>query len=106
MSLEEIAMGLIVGAGTARSEAREAIRLARLGNLDAARERLQAAGSALIEAHHIQADLIQEEAAGNQTPITLLLIHAQDHLMNAITMKEMAEEFIALYAALTPTSKK
>jgi PTS system cellobiose-specific IIA component len=106
MSLEEIAMGLIVGAGTARSEAREAIRLARSGNLEAARERLQAAGAAMIEAHHIQTDLIQAEAAGSQTPINLLLIHAQDHLMNAITIKEMAEEFIELYASRKPTSKE
>ena len=25
------------------------------------------------------------------------MVHAQDHLMNAITVKDMAEEFIDLY---------
>lgn len=99
MSTEEIAMGLIIDAGTARSDAREAIRLARSGDLAAAKDRLQTASDSLIKAHHIQTGLIQQEAAGNHTPVNLLLIHAQDHLMNAITMKELAEEFIELYAA-------
>jgi len=99
MRTEEIAMGLIVGAGTARSDAREAIRLARSGNLTAARELLQSASESLLSTHHIQTDLIQEEATGNHIELNLLLIHAQDHLMNAITMKEIAEEFIELYAS-------
>jgi len=93
-------MGLIVGAGTARSDAREAIRLARSGDLIAARERLQSASEALKDAHHIQTELIQTEATGSHTAINLLLIHAQDHLMNAITMKDLAEEFIELYAVI------
>lgn len=48
-------------------------------------------------AHRIQTDLIQEEARGNHAEISLLLVHAQDHLMNAITVKELAEEFITLH---------
>lgn len=96
--MEEVAMALIVGAGTARSEAMEAIRTARSGDLAAARQHLKAASDALIEAHHVQTDLIQEEAAGNPTELTLLLVHAQDHLMTAMTVKDLAEEFVALYA--------
>ncbi|MBJ3789737.1 PTS lactose/cellobiose transporter subunit IIA, partial [Bacillus sp. OA1] len=34
---------------------------------------------------------------GNHAEISLLLVHAQDHLMNAITVKELAEEFITLH---------
>ncbi|MDX7989752.1 PTS lactose/cellobiose transporter subunit IIA, partial [Xenorhabdus sp. 12] len=49
------------------------------------------------EAHHFQTELIQSEARGEKTEISVLLIHAQDHLMNAITVKELAEEFITLH---------
>ncbi|KKH66051.1 hypothetical protein DU75_10400, partial [Methanosarcina mazei] len=58
---------------------------------------LEEASKELIEVHSIQTDLIQKEAAGIQPEITLLMIHAQDHLMNAMTVKDMAAEFVSLY---------
>ncbi|MNJ80672.1 Lichenan-specific phosphotransferase enzyme IIA component [compost metagenome] len=45
----------------------------------------------------MQTRLIQEEAGGTKQEITLLMIHAQDHLMNAMTVKDMAKEFVELY---------
>jgi PTS system cellobiose-specific IIA component len=41
--------------------------------------------------------MIQEEAAENIKGVTILMAHAQDHLMNAITVIDMAKEFIDLY---------
>ena len=58
---------------------------------------MKLASEEISAAHRIQTDLIQEEARGNHTEISLLLVHAQDHLMNAITVKELAEEFITLH---------
>ena len=29
--------------------------------------------------------------------ITLLMVHAQDHLMNAMTVRDLAQEMIAMY---------
>ncbi|PHA01297.1 hypothetical protein COE51_04775 [Bacillus pseudomycoides] len=49
------------------------------------------------EAHHFQTELIQSKAGGEKTEITVLLIEAQDHLMNSITVKESALEFVDLY---------
>jgi cellobiose PTS system EIIA component len=51
----------------------------------------------LNEAHHIQTSLIQQEIRGEKVEISLLMIHAQDHLMNAITMKDLATEVVDLY---------
>lgn len=51
----------------------------------------------LIKAHHFQTALIQNEAKGAKTEPTLLMIHAQDHLMNAMTMKDLASEIVDLY---------
>jgi PTS system cellobiose-specific IIA component len=95
-NLESI-MSLIANAGEAKSKALEAIGDAKRGDVDVAKVKLEGAGQELIKAHKIQTKLIQKEAGGNKQEITLLMIHAQDHLMNALTIKDLAAEFIDLY---------
>jgi PTS system cellobiose-specific IIA component len=94
---EENIFQLILHAGNGKSSAMEAIQAAKAGNYEEAREKLNQAGSELNEAHHIQTSLIQGEIRGEKTEISLLMIHAQDHLMNAITVKDLATEFVELY---------
>jgi cellobiose PTS system EIIA component len=94
---EEIVMGLIVSSGNARSLAMEAIRAAKEGMFEKADVLLTECEDALIEAHNIQTELIQKEIRGEHVPIMLLMVHAQDHLMNAIVVKEMAHEIIDLH---------
>ena len=100
MDIERSTMQLIMHGGTARSKAMEAIASAKEGKAAEARELLHEADAALAEAHRAQAELIQSEADGETVPITLILVHAQDHLMNAITVKDLATEFVDLYARL------
>jgi PTS system cellobiose-specific IIA component len=100
MDIERSTMQLIMHGGTARSKAMEAIASAKEGRIEAARAELREAEAALVEAHKSQADLIQAEADGEAIPASLLLMHAQDHLMNAITVKDMAAEFVDLYERL------
>lgn len=97
MDLQEKAMELIVAAGNARSFAMEAIGKSKIGNSEEARQLINKALEEVNKAHKIQTQLIQEEAAGNKIELNLLMVHAQDHLMNAITVKELASEFIDLY---------
>jgi PTS system cellobiose-specific IIA component len=97
MNYEQITLEIIVNGGNARSYSMEAIHLAKAGKLEEAREKLEAAGKVLGEAHAVQTRLIQEEASGNTVEMSLLMVHAQDHLMNAITVKDLAEEFIDMY---------
>lgn len=94
---EIIVFGLITSSGNAKSHALEAIQLAKAGNFKAARQSISAAEDALGEAHKTQTGLIQSEARGDKTELSILLVHAQDHLMNAILMKDLAIEFIELY---------
>lgn len=75
----------------------EAISFAKKGDFDKARAKLDQAGEEIIKAHRIQTTLIQQEAGGNSQPLTLLMVHAQDHLMNAISIKDLAVEFVDLY---------
>ncbi|WP_088013218.1 PTS lactose/cellobiose transporter subunit IIA [Gottfriedia acidiceleris] len=92
-----ISFQIILHGGNARSLSLEAIRFAKNGKMEEALESLKQAKEELGLAHQIQTTLIQDEAADNKTEINLLLVHAQDHLMNAITVRELAEEFISLY---------
>lgn len=96
MELERLIMELVVDSGDARSKALEAIRAARGGNFDQSTALLQSCDEALHRAHHRQTDLIQMEAAGKHTQVSLFLVHAQDHLMNAMTVRDLAEEMIYL----------
>lgn len=95
--LMESIMGLIVHSGNTRSECMEAIQLAKKGQIQEAKEKIQLANEALIEAHHSQTALLSQEARGEKVEVSMLLIHAQDHLMNAITFRDLATEMIELY---------
>lgn len=101
MDLELTIMNIINFSGDARSISMEAISYAKLGEIEKANKYIEDAAEKLAEAHRSQTKLISQEANGEGKPISLLLIHAQDHLMNAITIKDMATEFIELYKALS-----
>ncbi|MDQ7096602.1 PTS lactose/cellobiose transporter subunit IIA [Desulfosporosinus sp. PR] len=100
MDYEEIIMQIIVNSGNARSHAMNAIGLAKSKNMQEAENELAKAVDDLNLAHETQTRLIQDEAAGRSKQVTLLMVHAQDHLMNAITVKDLAQEFIDLYEKL------
>jgi len=78
----------------------EAITLAKQGDIVGAEKNIEEANERLREAHKSQTQLIQGEARGEKNQISLLLVHAQDHLMNALTVKDMAIEFIDLYRSI------
>lgn len=42
---------------------------------------------------------------GEKVELSLLFVHAQDHLMNAITIKELASEFVDLYRKMLDGKK-
>lgn len=97
MDLEITIMNIINHSGEARSYCMEAISYVKSGEFEKAETSLEQANEKLAEAHKSQTSLIQQEARGEAKQISLLLIHAQDHLMNAITIRDMASEFIELY---------
>jgi PTS system cellobiose-specific IIA component len=99
-NLEGTIFQIILHGGNGKSCAMEAIAAAKQGDFTEARGKLQEAIDALNEAHHIQTSLIQSEIRGEKVEISLLMVHAQDHLMNAITMKDLATEFVDLYEAI------
>lgn len=93
----DVIMDIIVHAGNARSKAMKAIKQATDKKLDEARELIEEAGKELVKAHQVQTNLIQEETRGNKTEVSLFMVHAQDHFMNALTVRDLAMEIIHLH---------
>lgn len=96
-NITEIAFQIILYAGNGRSSAMEAIQEAKEGNFDEADSKLVEAGEELTKAHSFQTKLIQDEANGEGAQVNVILIHSQDHLMNAMTVRDLATEIVEIY---------
>lgn len=97
----QIIMGLIINAGNAKGEAVEALKAAKKGDFLLAEKKMAAGRAALVEAHNTQTGLLVEEASGNHATITLLMVHSQDHLMNAISYLDLTQELIDIHKRLS-----
>ncbi|EJK6949601.1 PTS lactose/cellobiose transporter subunit IIA [Salmonella enterica] len=72
--LEEVVMGLIINSGQARI--------------------------ALNEAHLVQTKLIEGDQGEGKMKVSLVLVHAQDHLMTSMLARELIAELIELHEKL------
>ncbi|WP_106496106.1 PTS lactose/cellobiose transporter subunit IIA [Lentibacillus sp. Marseille-P4043] len=95
--MQMLAFTIILHAGNARSNAMEAISLAKAYNFIEARSKIEEADKEFAEAHHEQTKLLQDEASGEKNDVSVILVHAQDHLMTAMTVKDLAIEMIDMY---------
>ncbi|WP_315070873.1 PTS lactose/cellobiose transporter subunit IIA [uncultured Clostridium sp.] len=99
--MEEIILNIIMHSGEARSHSLEAITLAKAGEFDKAREEIIKADEELGYAHNSQTSLIQGEAASDKIEFSLLLVHAEDHLMTTMTFKDLAVEIIEIHEKIS-----
>lgn len=90
-------MQIILYAGNAKNALHEALQQARIGDFSHTKNKLQEAVEELLQAHKIQTSFIQEEAKENLSALSILLVHAQDHLMTVMSEKELIEEMIHMY---------
>lgn len=97
MDLEEQVMGIIINAGQSRSLCYEALRSAKAGNFSEADAKMHEAQHYAREAHLVQTQLIEADEGEGKTKMTLIMVHAQDHLMTSILAKELVTELIDLY---------
>jgi PTS system cellobiose-specific IIA component len=93
----EVVMGLIMHSGNAKSFGMEAVQAAKEGDFEKADQLLEEANEELVKAHHAQTGLLSQEASGEKFEVTLLMVHAQDHLMNAITFLDLVKELIDVH---------
>lgn len=94
---ELIIFKIISAVGTARSMYIEAIQLAKTGDFEGAENLISEGEKAFVEGHHAHVELIQKEATGEKTDVSLILVHAEDQLMSAEGFKIIAEELIDVY---------
>lgn len=95
--LELTCFSIITSAGTAKSQYIQAIQEAREGNFEEAERLVADADQVLIAGHEPHTKMVQAEAAGEHTPVNILLVHAEDQMATTETFKVMAQEFISLY---------
>ena len=98
--LELICFKIISSVGTAKSMYIEAIQEAKKGEFEKAKALIEEGCEIFSEGHHAHSDLIQQEATGEGAKLSLLLLHAEDQLMSAETIKIMAQELIEVYTKL------
>ena len=90
----EVVMWIIMSGGNAKGLAFQAIQQAKSGDFEAAEQSLAQASDELRNAHDVQTDLLTRLAQGEKIGWNLYMVHAQDHLMNAITFKDLAGEVV------------
>ena len=95
--LELTSFEIISAVGAARSSFMEAISLASEGEFEGAKKKIEEGNVYFVDGHKAHASLVQDEAAGKQIQMTLLLTHAEDQMMSAEIFKTLAYEFIKLY---------
>lgn len=100
VSLEEVSMELIIHGGNARAKVYEALKHAREGDFDKAKQLMNEAEEEIKTAHEAQTALLQSDGEGALMKADLLFVHAHGHLMNAMTEKNLVEEMINLYKKL------
>lgn len=99
MANDEIAMSLIANSGEARSLAFKAVKAARCGDIELAEKLLKQSEECSNKAHKSQTELLAKEARGEAGDISMLLVHAQDHLMTSLLAQDLIREIIYLYEA-------
>lgn len=97
---EMICFQMIASMGEASASYMEAIECARDGNIDRARKLISEGEQQALECHHTHAGLLKDMANHVPIEINLLLLHAEDQMMNGELMKLMASELIEVYNRL------
>ncbi|WP_424526684.1 PTS lactose/cellobiose transporter subunit IIA [Spiroplasma endosymbiont of Glossina fuscipes fuscipes] len=100
VNFEEVSFGIITFAGMAKSNALIAIKTAKEGSIENANNLITEAEQNIIEAEKQHMSIIQQEAQGVKHQVPALFIHAEDQMMTAQMVIELAKEFIDLYDKL------
>lgn len=92
----QIATMVILHAGNARKMVHEALTHAEAFRFKEADESLKNAKNEMHKAHVTQTEIIQAEARGEPAELTMLMTHAQDTLMIAMSEVQMAKHLIEI----------
>ncbi|HAH60702.1 MAG TPA: PTS lactose/cellobiose transporter subunit IIA [Treponema sp.] len=97
MDFVETSMEIIADAGDGKSQAMEAIQAAKKGDFGRAEELLQNSHNSIVKAHKNHSGLLFHDADKNDVKVTMLMVHAADHLSGADIIESIAVELVQLY---------
>jgi len=95
-NLDETVVFIIANAGDSRSLSIEAVNYAKEGDFTKASEYLKMSEEALQKAHNAHTRLLAHESKEG-IEITLLVVHASNHLSIAEVFKHFSEELVELH---------
>ncbi len=100
MTKEEATMigfEIVAYSGDARSKLLLAIEKAKTKQFNECQALIEQANECLNDAHRAQTELLQLEARGESIEIGFITVHAQDHLMTTILLKDIVNNLMDIY---------
>ncbi len=100
MTKEEVSMvgfEIVAYSGDARSKLLLAIEKAKAQKFEECKTLIDEANECLNDAHKAQTTLLQQEARGENIEIGFITVHAQDHLMTTILLKDIVNNILDIY---------
>ena len=98
-------MEMIANAGEAKTLALKALALAGQNEFEEAEKVLCEAEEALNKAHQAHTALLFYDAQNQDLKVTILMMHAGDHLNSADTIKILVEQLVRNYEANSKEKK-
>ena len=100
MTKEEASMigfEIVAYSGDARSKLLLAVEKAKQKEFGECDKLIAEANECLNDAHKSQTELLQQEARGNHVEVGFITVHAQDHLMTTLLLKDIISTLIDVY---------
>lgn len=95
--LEQIAFEIVAYSGDARTKLLNAVKEAKNKNFEKCEELVKEAKECLADAHKSQTEMIVSEAQGESIDVGFLTVHAQDHLMTTLLLKDIIDTLLDIY---------
>ncbi len=101
MKHEKEIFSMITYAGDANRYAFEALEYIESKDYEKAKHLLEEGRKCMNHAHQMQTDLLVAECSQeeNGASVSLMMVHAQDHLMNAMLALDLIEKLTSLFAS-------
>lgn len=90
-------MPLITKSSEAKNSCFEALQFAKVQDAEGFKKQIGEARELLIQAHRKQTELLSINTRSEETPITIYLIHAMDHVSNAQMVYDLVRELAEIH---------
>lgn len=104
--LEMQCFQIVAQVGSARSCFLEAVDKAEQGDFEGAQQLLDEGDKQFCAGHETHRSLLQVEAEGRSLPFRIIILHAEDQLMSAETLRIVAVKLIAVYRKTAQLGKE